>query len=169
MCKIIQIRLSTDYCSSLPLIKIISVIYVVLMIYHLLFAHNRNIVSILTDAHCVCNFPEDAKAEVTTKCKPHKKDPSKKNPSRKDPNYWPIRNSNDIPVNQHTGPHWSISGTKENAADNSIVINFYPDQAKRREIEGTSLESELRQYAIDAYIMSVAVEDGNVFRTFNHF
>ena len=50
------------------------------------------------------------------------------------------------------------------------MIEFYPTQSMLNEIKGTSLESELKRYALDAYIMSAKKdENGKVFRGYYGF
>ena len=93
---------------------------------------------------------------LTTTCKAHIRDDKTKS---------------DLPVNQHTGDHWSVKGTVANEDDNSIMVKFFPAESKLNEIKGSFLESELSKFALDAYIMSAKKEnDGTVnYNSYNGF
>ena len=85
---------------------------------------------------------------ATTTCKAHIRDDKTKD---------------DLPVNQHTGDHWSAKGTFANEDDNSIMVKFFPAESKLNEIKDSFLESELSKFALDAYIMSAKKQnDGKV-------
>ena len=108
-------------------------------------------VSIITNAHCVCEFDDDNSPVITTRCKHNGHD---------------IEKSSDDPVNQHTGRHWYLEGSKKNKDDNSIVVNFYPAKSRMKKNKG---EEDWMKYAEDAYIITGKVENGKILKKYHGF
>jgi hypothetical protein len=65
----------------------------------------------------------------------------------------------DVPVNQHTGPHWKLNKQDARESDNSISVKM-----GRKD-----LRKAVERIAIDAYVMSAKVIKGEVVKKYDGF
>ena len=114
------------------------------MRFFYILPRSKSVISVLTDGHCLCCYHDTNIhcRDATAQCKPHNQ--------IHDPN--DAKKMIDVPVNQHTGQHWTLDSDQARETDNSITV-----QVQRK------VATELMDYlAMDAYIMSTKMKDGKV-------